>query len=75
MRIVYVVGARPNFIKVAPVYRALKARLTDAEHVLVHTGQHYDDAMSGVFFRELGLPEPDHLPRGRLGVARRPDGG
>jgi UDP-GlcNAc3NAcA epimerase len=51
-----VVGARPQFIKAAPVSRALRTRFTE---VLVHTGQHYDDAMSDVFFRELGLPAPD----------------
>lgn len=52
--ICFVVGARPNFMKVAPVLRAL-----DGPALLVHTGQHYDDAMSDVFVRELGLPEPD----------------
>ncbi|MEE8600445.1 non-hydrolyzing UDP-N-acetylglucosamine 2-epimerase [Euzebya tangerina] len=53
-----VAGARPNFMKVAPVLRALRER----EHAasLVHTGQHYDDAMSEVFFDELGIAEPDH---------------
>ena len=59
MRILSVVGARPQFIKAAPVHRALAG---SHDVVLVHTGQHYDDNMSGVFFRELGLPEPDvHL--------------
>ncbi|HEY8308975.1 MAG TPA: UDP-N-acetylglucosamine 2-epimerase (non-hydrolyzing), partial [Gemmatimonadaceae bacterium] len=52
--ICFVVGARPNFMKVAPVLRAL-----DAPALLVHTGQHYDAEMSDVFLRELGLPEPD----------------
>jgi UDP-N-acetylglucosamine 2-epimerase (non-hydrolysing) len=52
-----VVGARPNFMKAAPVIRALTA--LDVPQVLIHTGQHYDAAMSGVFFGELGLPEPD----------------
>lgn len=61
MRIVHVVGARPNFMKVAPVMRAIAAR-GFAEQRLVHTGQHYDAAMSDVFFEDLGLPEPDeHL--------------
>ncbi|HVL68408.1 MAG TPA: UDP-N-acetylglucosamine 2-epimerase (non-hydrolyzing) [Vicinamibacterales bacterium] len=55
-RILHVVGARPNFMKVAPVYRALVGR---AEQVLVHTGQHYDSQMSGVFFEQLGIPAPD----------------
>ena len=52
--ICFVVGARPNFMKVAPVLRAL-----DAPALLVHTGQHYDAEMSDVFLGELGLPEPD----------------
>ena len=55
--VVHVVGARPNFMKAAPVLRALAAR--GIEQRLVHTGQHYDDAMSAVFFRDLDLPRPD----------------
>lgn len=58
MRIICVGGARPNFMKVKPVVDALEAR--GAEVVLVHTGQHYDASMSGVFFDELGLRRPDH---------------
>lgn len=54
-----VVGARPNFMKMAPVLEALRS-LPDVAPYLVHTGQHYDDAMSRVFFEELGLPTPDH---------------
>src|SRR4051812_1427228 len=54
-QVCFVVGARPNFMKAAPVLRALQGVRT----LLVHTGQHYDDDMSGVFIRELGLPEPD----------------
>jgi len=57
MKVVSVVGARPQFIKCAPVSCELRQV---AQEVLVHTGQHYDDSMSGVFFRELGLPEPDY---------------
>src|SRR4051812_1708984 len=53
----HVVGARPNFPKLAPVYRAGVAR--GVEQLVVHTGQHYDDAMSGGFFRDLGIPAPD----------------
>jgi UDP-N-acetylglucosamine 2-epimerase (non-hydrolysing) len=53
----HVIGARPNFIKAAPVIRALRAR--GVEQRVVHTGQHYDDRMSDVFFRELDLPRPD----------------
>src|SRR5580765_110067 len=60
MRILYVVGTRPNFVKTAPVMAALRERMPDAGHVLVHTGQHYDRQMSAVFLEELGVPEPDH---------------
>ena len=55
--LIHVVGARPNFIKAAPVIAALRA--VGVPQRLVHTGQHYDRAMSDVFFEELGLPEPD----------------
>lgn len=58
MKALLVAGARPNFMKVAPVLRALE--LAGDEAVLVHTGQHYDYEMSGAFFRDLDLPEPDH---------------
>ncbi|HEX7244601.1 MAG TPA: UDP-N-acetylglucosamine 2-epimerase (non-hydrolyzing) [Solirubrobacterales bacterium] len=61
VRIVYVVGTRPNFVKTAPVIGALRERLPDGGHVLVHTGQHYDRMMSEVFLEELGVPEPDHM--------------
>jgi UDP-N-acetylglucosamine 2-epimerase (non-hydrolysing) len=61
MRIVYVVGTRPNFVKTAPVVAALRERLPHGRHVIVHTGQHYDRAMSQVFFEELGVPAPDHM--------------
>ena len=57
-RIISVAGARPNFMKIAPLQREL-AKIGGVEHILVHTGQHYDFKMSGVFFKELGLPEPD----------------
>jgi UDP-N-acetylglucosamine 2-epimerase (non-hydrolysing) len=60
-RFVYVVGARPNFVKMAPVIAALRARFPDGRHVLVHTGQHYDRLMSDIFLEQLGVPEPDHL--------------
>jgi UDP-N-acetylglucosamine 2-epimerase (non-hydrolysing) len=60
MRTLVVAGARPNFMKVAPVLRALDAG--GHEGILVHTGQHYDARMSDAFFLDLGLPEPDfHL--------------
>ena len=55
--ICFVVGARPNFMKAAPVHRALQE--AGAEVTLVHTGQHYDPEMSDVFLSELGLPRPD----------------
>ncbi len=58
MKIVTVVGARPQFIKAAPLSRALR-RHPATHEFLLHTGQHYDDAMSAVFFRELALPTPD----------------
>ena len=65
--IILVGGARPNFMKIAPVVRALDARKRDAAAagidlrvLIVHTGQHYDENMSEVFFRELAIPKPDH---------------
>jgi UDP-N-acetylglucosamine 2-epimerase (non-hydrolysing) len=59
VRVVCVAGARPNYMKVKPVMEALTA--VGAEVVLVHTGQHYDTAMSEVFFTELRIPRPDHF--------------
>ena len=58
MKITHVVGARPNFMKLAPCERALATHGGVTQRI-VHTGQHYDDAMSDAFFRELGIPEPD----------------
>jgi len=58
-RVCFVVGARPNFMKSAPVYRALGELEREDALFLVHTGQHYDDDMSSVFIEELGLPQPD----------------
>ncbi|MDQ3740252.1 MAG: UDP-N-acetylglucosamine 2-epimerase (non-hydrolyzing) [Actinomycetota bacterium] len=60
MRVLHVVGARPNFVKMAPVIAALRQR-DDDRHVLVHTGQHYDRMMSEIFLEQLGVPEPDHM--------------
>jgi UDP-N-acetylglucosamine 2-epimerase (non-hydrolysing) len=57
MKLFHVVGARPNFPKLAPVHRA--AASSDTDQIVVHTGQHYDDALSGSFFRDLGIPAPD----------------
>ncbi|HTD87005.1 MAG TPA: UDP-N-acetyl glucosamine 2-epimerase, partial [Candidatus Binatia bacterium] len=60
MKLLLIVGARPNFIKVAPLVHAIRAhRGTAIEYKLVHTGQHYDEKMSDIFFRELGIPAPD----------------
>jgi len=56
IHVVQLVGARPNFMKVAAVHRPLRPL---ARQTLIHTGQHYDDAMSRVFFEQLGLPDPD----------------
>lgn len=62
MLIDIIAGARPNFMKIAPVIRALQARRQtggELQYRLVHTGQHYDPKMSGEFFRQLRIPEPD----------------
>lgn len=58
MRILHVVGARPNYMKIAPLIRALTAGGPGVEALLLHTGQHYDDDMSGRFFADLELPKP-----------------
>ncbi len=58
IRIVNIVGARPNFMKIAPIHRRMLEH-PDISPVLVHTGQHYDEKMSRTFFVELGMPEPD----------------
>lgn len=58
MKAMCVVGARPNFMKAAPVIEALR-RYADVQVMLVHTGQHYDHQMSTLFFQELGMPKPD----------------
>ena len=57
-RLLYVVGARPNFVKMAPVVAELSRRSPDADHVVVHTGQHYAPELSEIFIDQLGLPEP-----------------
>jgi UDP-N-acetylglucosamine 2-epimerase (non-hydrolysing) len=58
IRIINVVGARPNFMKIAPLMDAYRS-FSEFEPLLVHTGQHYDEKMSDLFFRELGIPRPD----------------
>lgn len=59
LRIVNVVGARPNFMKIAPLMLEYRKHPADFDPVLVHTGQHYDDNMSKLFFEQLHLPKPD----------------
>ncbi len=59
MRIALIAGARPNFVKIAPLREALAGR-AGLEARIVHTGQHYDDEMSAAFFRDLSIPEPDY---------------
>ena len=59
MKVINVVGARPNFMKVAPIVDEMKRRAADFAPLIVHTGQHYDAQMSDAFFSDLGLPEPD----------------
>ena len=59
-RLLYVVGARPNFVKMAPVVAELNRRRADADHLVVHTGQHYAPELSEIFIEQLGLPEPRH---------------
>ena len=68
LTIALVAGARPNFMKVAPVFHALAARKEgarakgiDLRVLIVHTGQHYDANMSDVFFKDLGIPRPDRV--------------
>ncbi len=59
MKIISIVGARPQFIKLAPISRELKKH-KNVVHKIIHTGQHYDEKMSGSFFEELEIPEPDY---------------
>jgi len=57
-KIISVVGARPNFMKVAPIHRAFQKHLTQINHMICHTGQHYDERMSKIFFDDLKMPKP-----------------
>ncbi len=59
MKIISVVGARPNFIKIAPVAKAFKKYRKEARHLICHTGQHFDERMSEIFFNQLQMPRPD----------------
>jgi UDP-N-acetylglucosamine 2-epimerase (non-hydrolysing) len=62
IKVINVVGARPNFMKVAPIVEAMRRRGAEFAPLILHTGQHYDERMSDAFFRDLGLPAPDiHL--------------
>jgi len=58
-KIISVVGARPNFIKIAPLYREFQKHKDQVQHLICHTGQHFDKKMSDIFFKELKLPIPD----------------
>ena len=59
LKVINVAGARPNFMKIAPIVAAMQRRASEFQPLVAHTGQHYDDAMSEAFFRDLGLPRPD----------------
>jgi len=62
MLIDIIAGARPNFMKIAPIIDAIKRKAAEGYNInyrLIHTGQHYDKNMSGDFFEQLGIPEPD----------------
>jgi UDP-N-acetylglucosamine 2-epimerase (non-hydrolysing) len=70
LKVINVVGARPNFMKVAPIVEAMKRREQEFSPLVVHTGQHYDASMSDAFLRDLELPEPDvHLGVGSASAA------
>ena len=71
VKILNVVGARPNFMKMAPIIAAINRRPNEVSQTLVHTGQHYDEAMSAVFFGDLGMPEPDINLETRAGTQTR----
>jgi UDP-N-acetylglucosamine 2-epimerase (non-hydrolysing) len=69
-KIAFLAGARPNYMKVFPIWKSLQAAGRSAEQILIHTGQHYDEAMSDVFFRDFEMEKPTHF----LGVGSGPHG-
>src|SRR5215210_1652833 len=72
LKVINVVGARPNFMKVAPVVEAMRGRASEFAPLVVHTGQHYDERMSDAFFRDLGLSAPEvHLGVGSASHAQQ----
>src|SRR5262245_41874343 len=71
VKILNVVGARPNFMKMAPIIAAINRRSNEASQTLVHTGQHYDEAMSAVFFGDLRMPGPEVILETRSGTPTR----
>ena len=73
LRILHVIGARPNFMKIAPIHSELSRHAQEVHQKVVHTGQHYDHNMSAVFFDELQLPKPDfNLEVGSASHAAQP---
>ena len=61
MKIITIVGARPQFIKAAAISRAIRNHYSDTiEEIILNSGQHYDDNMAKIFFQDLGIPEPQH---------------
>ncbi|MDQ2746607.1 MAG: UDP-N-acetylglucosamine 2-epimerase (non-hydrolyzing), partial [Acidobacteriota bacterium] len=60
LKVLNIVGARPNFMKIAPIVREMKRRNTEFQPLIIHTGQHYDQAMSDSFFHDLGIPASDY---------------
>ena len=61
MRILHILGTRPNFVKMAPLIAAVSRRSPETDQLIVHTGQHYDRMMSEIFFDQLGVPAPDFM--------------
>lgn len=68
--VAFLAGARPNYMKVFPVWKSVATARLPVRQLLIHTGQHYDDAMSDVFFRDFDMEKPDHF----LGVGSGPHG-